>query len=232
MSIFSRTFHPDEANQAFTTGRLLETGTYSYNPQDHHGPTLYYAAATLQKAAGHNSTATLDPTLLRCTPILFAVLALVFGALAVRKITGRLGHGLLFALLLGTSPLFVFFATDFIQEMLLAAFTMMMLWAGVSYWNVKCKMKNEKCPSAQGQSLILHFPFYILHSPTPGTWALLFGIAAGLAFATKETAILTFAAAAIAFLISSLLFKVTTSLPAPHPPTLNSKLLQTPNSKL
>ena len=104
---------------------------YCYNPQDHHGPTLYYAAATLQKAAGHNSTATLDPTLLRCTPLLFAVLALVFGTLALRKITGRIGHGLLFALLLGTSPLFVFFATDFIQEMLLAAFTMMMLWSVV-----------------------------------------------------------------------------------------------------
>ena len=230
MSIFSRTFHPDEANQAFTTGRLLETGTYSYNPQDHHGPTLYYAAATLQKAAGHHSTATLDPTLLRCTPLLFAVLALVFGALAVRKITGRLWHGLLFSILLGTSPIFVFFATDFIQEMLLAAFTMMMLWAGVSYWNVKCKMKNEKCPSAQGQSLILHFTFYILHSPPPGTWALLFGIAAGLAFATKETAILTFAAAAIALLISSLIFKVSRSTPTPQLPTQNSKL-QTLNSK-
>ena len=42
---------------------------------------------------------------------------------------GKLGGWLvpsLFALLLGTSPIFVFFATDFIQEMLLACFTMMM----------------------------------------------------------------------------------------------------------
>ena len=216
MSILNRTFHPDEANQAFTTGRLLETGTYCYNPQDHHGPTLYYAAATLQKAAGHHSTATLDPTLLRCTPLLFAVLALVFGALAIRKITGRIGHGLLFALLLGTSPLFVFFATDFIQEMLLAAFTMMMFWSAVGYWH-----------SAQ--------PLTTNHQPLttkkikPGTWAILFGIAAGLAFATKETAILTFAAAAIAFLVSNLLFKVSSSTPQPE--TRNQKP-ETPNSKL
>ena len=194
MSILNRTFHPDEANQAFTTGRLLETGTYCYNPQDHHGPTLYYAAATLQKAAGHNSTATLDPTLLRCTPLLFAVLALVFGALAVRKITGHIGHGLLFALLLGTSPLFVFFATDFIQEMLLTAFTMMMLWAGVGY-------RHSSHPLITN-----HQPLATSHQPLttkkikPGTWAILFGIAAGLAFATKETAVLTFAAAAIAAL--------------------------------
>ena len=39
--ILYRTFHPDEANQALTTGRLLETGMYVYNPRDHHGPTLY-----------------------------------------------------------------------------------------------------------------------------------------------------------------------------------------------
>ena len=208
MSILNRTFHPDEANQAFTTGRLLETGTYSYNPQDHHGPTLYYAAATLQKAAGHNSTATLDPILLRCTPILFAVLALVFGALAVRKITGRRWHGLLFALLLGTSPLFVFFATDFIQEMLLAAFTMMMLWSALGMLK-SLKVQKFKSsaldvdrnsttqPSTSQPSTLNSQPSKL----KPGTWALLFGIAAGLAFATKETVLLTFAAAGISTFI-------------------------------
>ena len=148
---------------------------YVYNPQDHHGPTLYYAAAALQKATGHNSTATLDGTLLRCTPIIFSVLALLFGVLAVRKLSGRIWHGILFALLLGTSPIFVFFSTDFIQEMLLASFTIMMLWAGIGYLRLGGKLK-------------------------PGSWALLFGITAGLAFATKETSVLTFVAASIAAL--------------------------------
>ena len=173
--ILDRTFHPDEANQAFTTGRLLDTGVYVYNPQDHHGPTLYYAAATLQRATGHNSTATLDGTILRCTPIIFSVLALLFGFFAVRKLTGRIWHGILFALLLGTSPIFVFFSTDFIQEMLLASFTVMMLWAGIGYLRLGGKLKS-------------------------GSWALLFGITAGLAFATKETSVLTFAASTIAAL--------------------------------
>ena len=173
--ILDRTFHPDEANQAFTTGRLLDTGVYVYNPQDHHGPSLYYAAAALQRATGHNSTATLDGTVLRCTPIIFSVLTLLFGFLAVRKLTGRIWHGILFALLLGTSPMFVFFSTDFIQEMLLASFTMMMLWAGIGYLRLGGKLKS-------------------------GSWALLFGITAGLAFATKETSMLTFIAATIAAL--------------------------------
>ncbi len=190
--MFARTFHPDEANQAFTTGRLLETGQYAYRPDDHHGPTLYYAAAAIQKATGHNTLASMDGTLLRCTPLLFALLALVFGFLAVRKLlkpaTGKLGGWLvpaLFVLLLGSSPIFAFFATDFIQEMLLACFTMMMFWAGTGYFaSQPSDHQTTKLPNHQ--------------TIKPGTWALLFGIAAGLAFATKETSLLTFAAAGLA----------------------------------
>ncbi len=183
-----RTFHPDEANQAFTTGRLLETGRYEYRPDDHHGPTLYYAAAALQKAAGHGTVASMDGNLLRCTPLLFAVLALVFGFLAIRKLVktsfGKLGGWLvpgIFALLLGTSPIFMFFATDFIQEMLLACFTMAMFWAGVGYF-------HKPDPGHEPSTAKIK----------PGTWALFFGIAAGLAFATKETSLISFAAAGLA----------------------------------
>ena len=183
-----RTFHPDEANQAFTTGRLLETGRYEYRPDDHHGPTLYYAAVSLQKAAGHNTIASMDGSLLRCTPLLFAVLALVLGFLSVRKLVkpalGTLGGWLvpgLFAFLLATSPVFVFFATDFIQEMLLACFTVMMFWAGVGYFHSRAEGHEPRTSKIK-----------------PGTWALFFGIATGLSFATKETCIISFAAAALA----------------------------------
>ncbi|MGN0846613.1 MAG: hypothetical protein ACI4RA_04430 [Kiritimatiellia bacterium] len=178
--VFDRTFHPDEANQAFTVGRLLETGHYTYKPTDHHGPTLYYAAAPLQKAFGHSTTADLDGTLLRCTPLLFALLGLAFLFLAVRRILLASGQSpiraccvaLIPVVLVATAPLFVFFATDFIQEMLLVCFTLMMFWAGAGYCLPGRKFK-------------------------PGTWALLFGIAAGLCFATKETCVLTFAALAL-----------------------------------
>ena len=171
--IFDRTVHPDEANQAFTTGRLLETGRYTYQPQDHHGPTIYYAAAAMQKAAGHNDTASLDGTLLRCTPLVFAVLGLVFGIAALKRLTKSFMPGLVFALLLGTAPFFAFFATDFIQEMLLACFLLMMFWSGVGYLNPGTKWKT-------------------------GTWALFFGTSSGLVFATKETCLISFAAAALA----------------------------------
>ena len=184
---FNRTFHPDEANQAFTTAHLLETGRYTYRPDDHHGPTLYYAAATIQKAAGHNTLATMDGTLLRCTPLLFAVMALLFGFLSIRKlmkpvagVAGWLVPGL-FIPLLGTAPIFAFFATDFIQETLLACFTLMMFWAGVGYL-------HEHAVNGESHNAKLK----------PGTWALFFGTATALAFATKETCVLTFAAAALA----------------------------------
>lgn len=178
---FARTFHPDEANQAFAVGRLLETGRYEYRPDDHHGPTLYYAAVALQKAAGRDTTAALDGTLLRCTPLLFAVLALVLAFAAVRRRTASRRAAALAVLLLGTAPAFVFFATDFIQEMLLACFSVALFWAGAGY-------RAARTAPASGDHRRLK----------PGTWALLAGIAAGLAFATKETAVLTFAAATLA----------------------------------
>ena len=190
MSILDRTFHPDEANQAFTTGKLLETGIYTYRPTDHHGPTLYYAAAPIQQAFGHHTTADLDGTLLRCTPLIFAVAGLVFLYLAVLRLVRRATEltgwksfavPLIPVVLLATAPLYVFYATDFIQETLLVCFTLMMFWAAMGYCLPGTKFKR-------------------------GTWALLFGIGAGLAFATKETCVMTFAAfggAALPFLIAS-----------------------------
>ena len=186
--IFDRTFHPDEANQAFTTGRLLETGVYRYDPKDHHGPTLYYAAAAIQKAAGHNSTQSIDGTLLRCTPLLFGFLTLLFSFLALSKILKKVSGGWFISaacvLLLATSPIFVFFATDFIQEMLLACFTSVIFWAAAGY-----SIRGED----SGKSKI-----------KPGSWAILGGIAAGLAFATKETSLLAFFAMSVPVLTAFL----------------------------
>jgi uncharacterized protein (TIGR03663 family) len=157
--ILERTFHPDEANQALTTGRLLESGMYVYNPRDHHGPTLYYAAAPVQKALGVANTAELNATALRCTPLIFAALALVFAFRLTRNCKA------VFAL--ATAPIFFFFATFFIQEMMLAAFLL-----GAMFFLFS--------PSKRS-------PFWL-------------GVFTALAFATKETALISFAAASLAWL--------------------------------
>ena len=84
--VFDRTFHPDEANQAFAVGKLLETGSYTYNPSDHHGPTLYYAAAPVQKLCGAADFRSLEEIPLRCVPLAFSALTVVFALLAARRL--------------------------------------------------------------------------------------------------------------------------------------------------
>ena len=42
-----RPMHADEANQAVKLGELLDAGRYTFDPSDHHGPTLYYAAVPI-----------------------------------------------------------------------------------------------------------------------------------------------------------------------------------------
>ena len=54
-----RPMHADEANQAVKTGELLESGTYAFDPKDHHGPTLYYAALPIAWIRGQHSLAEL-----------------------------------------------------------------------------------------------------------------------------------------------------------------------------
>ena len=60
-----RPMHADEANQAVKTGELLDAGRYVYDPRDHHGPTLYYAAVFTARLRGETSLATLSETTVR-----------------------------------------------------------------------------------------------------------------------------------------------------------------------
>ena len=188
--IFDRTFHPDEANQAFTVGKLLQSGAYTYNPADHHGPTLYYAAVPVQRMFGAKDTASLEEVPLRLVPVVFAILTIVFAAMAVRRLVGRRSSStrtpwfattlrtLLALLPLATLPILFFYGTYFVQEALLGCFLAGMFWCGVEYVGSRERAGRVK----------------------PGTWALGFGVFAGLAFATKETSVIAFAAAGLAAL--------------------------------
>jgi len=186
--LFDRTFHPDEANQAFAVGKLLETGSYTYNPADHHGPTLYYAAAPVQRLCGATGTSSLEEIPLRSVPLAFAVLTLVFAFLAARRLVADrllpLRSSLastilksLFGLLpLATLPILFFFSTYFIQETLFGCFLAGMFWCGTEYFHaINCTGRIK-----------------------PGTWAMFLGVFAGLAFATKETSVIAFFSAAAA----------------------------------
>src|SRR5512145_1932049 len=72
-----RPMHADEANQAVKLGELLETGRYAFDPRDHHGPTLYYAALPVAWLRGRTTLAVLDETTARLTPALLGVVSVM-----------------------------------------------------------------------------------------------------------------------------------------------------------
>src|ERR1041384_8876069 len=78
-----RPMHADEANQAVKLGELLETGHYAFDPRDHHGPTLYYAAVPVAWLRGEYTLATLSETSLRLVPAIAGTAAVILLGLVV-----------------------------------------------------------------------------------------------------------------------------------------------------
>ena len=128
----TRPMHGDEANQAYKAGTLLETGQYIYDPEDHHGPTLYYLALISAVASGKDNFAETTESTYRIVPVLFGA------ALILLLIPLRMGLGttaaVCSAILIGISPAFVFYSRYFIQEMLLIFFTFAAIVSGWRYF--------------------------------------------------------------------------------------------------
>jgi uncharacterized protein (TIGR03663 family) len=127
-----RPMHADEANQAVKTGALLEGRGYAFDPADHHGPTLYYAALPVAWLRGERTLAALSETSVRLVPALagtVAVVLLYFFCLPL----GPRGAFLAGAFLALSSPA-VYYGRYFVQESLLLAFTLGFLLAGRSWW--------------------------------------------------------------------------------------------------
>jgi uncharacterized protein (TIGR03663 family) len=126
-----RPMHHDEANQAVKFGALLERGEYRFDPQDHHGPTLYYLTLPAARAAGARTLAGLDETTLRAVPALFgAGLLLIFLLLA-----GGISReaALAAAALAAVSPALTYYSRFYIQETLLVFFLAALIGAGWRY---------------------------------------------------------------------------------------------------
>ncbi|MEY2879331.1 MAG: hypothetical protein RLZZ15_1711 [Verrucomicrobiota bacterium] len=128
----ARPMHADEANQAVKFGELLEHGRYAFDPRDHHGPTLYYAALPIAWARGQTTLAALDETTVRLVPafagtasvLLIFVLALPLGT----------WPALMAAALLAVSPPSVYYARYYVQETLLVTFTLALCVCAREWW--------------------------------------------------------------------------------------------------
>lgn len=127
-----RPMHADEANQAVKTGELLEAGHYAFDPRDHHGPTLYYAALPVAWLRGQRTLAALDETSVRLVPALLGTAAVLLLWLLAQPL-GR-WPALAAAAFLAASPPAVYYSRYFVQETLLVAFTLGALVCAQHWW--------------------------------------------------------------------------------------------------
>ncbi len=126
-----RPMHADEANQAVKFGDLLERGQYRFDPQDHHGPTLYYLTLPAAWIAGDRTLADLDERILRLVPAvlgaaLLLVLLLLGGGLSAEATLAA-------AILAAVSPALTYYSRFYIQETLLVVFLAALIGAGWRY---------------------------------------------------------------------------------------------------
>lgn len=189
-----RPMHADEANQAVKLGELLDAGHYAFDPRDHHGPTLYFAAVPVAWLRGERSLATLTETTVRLVPAIFGtvnvLLVFLLAAATLRRdLSVSAGGGryhprgegtpptrwpaLAAALFVALSPPSVYYSRYFIQETLLVTFTLAAFAAGVRWWRTGLTR-----------------------------WAVIAGSGIGLMQATKASAPLFLGLATIAWLLS------------------------------
>jgi uncharacterized protein (TIGR03663 family) len=110
-------FHHDEGvNSHFLLTLAAPQGSYRYNPENYHGPTLYYIALPVLRVFGKNDLA------LRFTPALFGVLSVLMVWL-LRKHLGSIGTPVA-AFLMALSPGLVYFSRDFIHEISFGCFSL------------------------------------------------------------------------------------------------------------
>jgi len=118
-------FHHDEGVNGFFTTNLVREGAYRYDPENYHGPSLYYFAFVSEVLFGLTTEA------MRLVPVLFGI-ALVGFVLPLRRYLGALPV-LAAAALLATSPGAVYVSRYFIHETLLVAFSVALVVAVVVY---------------------------------------------------------------------------------------------------
>ena len=169
--------HHDEGVNGNFLVRLVRQGEYAYDPENYHGPTLYYFAALIPwitrllfgtAARDHYGLTTFT---IRLIPALFGLgtIALIF---MLRRRLGTIAV-LSAGLLLAVSPGAVYLSRYFIHETQFVFFTL-----GIVVFGLR---------------------FYDTRNPT---WLLLASASAALLFATKETAMISAGVLLIAFALT------------------------------
>jgi uncharacterized protein (TIGR03663 family) len=119
--------HHDEGVNGFFLKRLFSEGFYQYDPQNYHGPTLYYFALLTSKIFGLNTFA------IRLVPALFGI-GCVWLALSLRSHLGGIA-ALAAATLISVSPGSVFLSRYFIHESQFVFFTLGIVVAALRFYD-------------------------------------------------------------------------------------------------
>jgi uncharacterized protein (TIGR03663 family) len=127
-----RPFHTDESVHAIKFLGLWEKGVYRYDPQEYHGPILYYATLPFAWLSGAHSRAELTESTLRIVTVVFGI-GLILLLPLLRDGLGRQGV-VAAGILTAVSPAFVFYSRYYIHETLLVFFTLLFLGAAWRCW--------------------------------------------------------------------------------------------------
>jgi uncharacterized protein (TIGR03663 family) len=126
-----RPMHGDEAIHAVKFGDLLEKGSYVYDPNEYHGPTLNFFTLVPAWLGGANNIQEVTDFTFRIVPVFFGVLTV----LLLWLLADGLGKTatIIAAVFTAISPAFVFYSRYYIQEMLLVCFTLGIIACGYRY---------------------------------------------------------------------------------------------------
>jgi uncharacterized protein (TIGR03663 family) len=197
-----RPMHADEAVHAAKFRTLWENGDYRYDPDEFHGPILYYATLASVSAAGRRTFPETLEADYRLVPALFGVGLILLLPLFADAL-GRPAV-LAAAALFAVSPAFVFYSRYYIQEIPLVCCSLGALGCAWRYAVRRGILSSHVTVPRDGHNLIgsrsLTVSTYSrivasLSDPGESFWAIAFGAFVGLMLASKETAILTLAAA-------------------------------------
>lgn len=144
-------FHHDEGVNGWFMTNLVRQGTFKYDPQNYHGPTLYYFTLASSYLFGLNDFA------VRFVPALFGILTVIL-ILYLRRYIGTFG-ALTAAMLVALSPGMTFISRYFIHEMLFVFFTFGVVIAVLQF------MERERA----GQASIGVMSLLLLICLLPGT---------------------------------------------------------------
>jgi uncharacterized protein (TIGR03663 family) len=131
-SLDERPMHNDEAVNAVKFGRLWTQGAYKYDPNEHHGPSLFYATLAVARL-------TSTPDFIHLSEVKLRLITVCFGVgliLLLPLMADGLGRNATIwaAIFTAVSPAMVFYSRYYIHEMLLVFFTLLALASGWRYW--------------------------------------------------------------------------------------------------